>query len=158
MKIPSIPTEADQETEKIFKMLLIHNVKTFGNRNDYHQNQEAKEKGEAPPKEKKKEVKKKKEKAKAKSRFSDVHRFGGKGKKKKGMDVDVCIMMKGADGAINEIVVEGKKKKKGKKMKKPVEESKSAGDASMDDGEETLQMLKEAVGEKEIEVVSSLEE
>lgn len=160
VKIPSVPTEEDQEAQRIFKMLLIHNVKTFGNRNDYHLNQEAKEKGEAPPKEKKKEIKKKKEKAKAKSRFSDVHRFGGKGKKKKGADVDVCIVMKGEDGAINEIVVEGKKKKKkGKKALKPKEESKSTGDASsMDEGEETLQMLKDAVGEKEIEAVSSLEE
>jgi len=61
----------------------------------------------------KKEVKQSEEKR--------IHKFGGKGSKKKfnGGEIDVCIKVKGEDGEINEIIIKGESnsKKKGKKGK-----------------------------------------
>ena len=108
-----LPGESDPEVTRIYKMLLLHNYKTFNNREKYQQEFEAKERGEEVTNPQKK-LKKKSDKVKKtlKKKSKAIHRFGGKLKKKKGDNMDVCIMVKGEDGAINEIHTKVKKSKK----------------------------------------------
>ena len=67
----------------------------------------------------------------------------------------MCIKVKGDDGEINEIIIKaehtkkkGKPKGKGKKKKaKTTEEEGSESAEKSDEGEQTLEMLKNVVGE-----------
>ena len=148
-----IPSESeprfDGESDRIYKMLLIHNIKTYINRAKYSEEQENKKNGVVIDKIQKmkdeEKEKKKKEKAKG-NKVSKIHRFGGK-VRKKGMAVDVCIKVKGEDGTINEIIVKGEKKKK----KKVNTQEEQEGDQAENEEEKSENPVEEAKTESPTE-------
>ena len=101
----------DSDTSRALRILFLNNIKTYRNREKYLKHVEGEEPEEPKPK-----AKKKKKVTKSK--------FGGK--KRKNNVIDVCIKVKGEDGAINEIVVKGEKKKK--KKKEEVKEEEGSAD------------------------------
>lgn len=95
----TVPKEGTQEADWVFKILLLHNVKTHGFIEKYWEMFDNKQKGITVDKPDKLVEKYKKEMKQSEEKW--IHWFGGKGSKfKKGNagELDVCIKVKGEDG------------------------------------------------------------